>query len=45
MSAPPHAAPARTRRFDTVVVGGGIHGCTLALFLARGGMSVALVER
>ncbi len=30
---------------DAVVVGGGIHGCTLALFLARGGMSVALVER
>ncbi|MEM6486756.1 MAG: FAD-dependent oxidoreductase [Pseudomonadota bacterium] len=30
---------------DAVIVGGGIHGCTLALFLARGGMSVALVER
>jgi sarcosine oxidase, subunit beta len=30
---------------DLVVVGGGIHGCTTALFAARGGMSVALVER
>ncbi len=30
---------------DLVVVGGGIHGCTVALFAARGGMSVALVER
>jgi len=32
-------------RFDLVVGGGGIHGCTAALFAARGGMSVALVER
>jgi glycine/D-amino acid oxidase-like deaminating enzyme len=31
--------------FDLVVVGGGIHGCTTALFAARGGLSVALVER
>ena len=31
--------------YDVAVVGGGIHGCTLALFLARGGMRVALVER
>ena len=30
---------------DLVVVGGGIHGCTAALFAARGGMSVALIER
>jgi glycine/D-amino acid oxidase-like deaminating enzyme len=30
---------------DLVVVGGGIHGCTVALFAARGGLSVALVER
>jgi len=37
--------PDAPRRFDALVVGGGIHGCTLALFLARGGMSVALVER
>lgn len=34
-----------SRRFDLVVVGGGVHGCTAALFAARGGMSVALVER
>ncbi|MFM2422481.1 MAG: hypothetical protein RL291_1011 [Pseudomonadota bacterium] len=30
---------------DLVVVGGGVHGCTVALMAARGGMSVALVER
>ncbi|SEA12848.1 NAD(P)/FAD-dependent oxidoreductase [Rubrimonas cliftonensis] len=37
MTAPP--------TYDAVVVGGGVHGCTLALFLARGGMRVALIER
>lgn len=31
--------------YDAAVVGGGIHGCTVALFLARGGMRVALLER
>jgi glycine/D-amino acid oxidase-like deaminating enzyme len=31
--------------FDVVVIGGGVMGCTTALFLARGGMRVALVER
>jgi glycine/D-amino acid oxidase-like deaminating enzyme len=31
--------------FDVVVVGGGVMGCTTALFLARGGMRVALVEK
>jgi sarcosine oxidase subunit beta len=30
---------------DLVVVGGGVHGATVALFAARGGMRVALVER
>ena len=30
---------------DLVVVGGGIHGATAALFCARGGMRVALLER
>jgi sarcosine oxidase, subunit beta len=30
---------------DLVVIGGGIHGCIVALFAARGGLSVALVER
>jgi sarcosine oxidase subunit beta len=34
-----------SRAFDLVVVGGGIHGCTAALFAARGGLSVALIER
>lgn len=32
-------------RCDAVVVGGGVMGCTTALFLARGGMRVALIER
>ena len=31
--------------FDAAVVGGGVMGCTTALFLARGGMRVALIER
>jgi len=31
--------------FDLVVIGGGVHGATVALFAARGGMRVALVER
>ncbi len=31
--------------FDTAVVGGGLLGCAVALFLARGGMRTALVER
>jgi glycine/D-amino acid oxidase-like deaminating enzyme len=31
--------------FDVAVVGGGVMGCTVALFLARGGMRVALIER
>lgn len=31
--------------FDAAVIGAGIHGCTLALFLARGGMRVALIDR
>ena len=43
-SAPPASAP-RPAAFDAVVVGGGIHGCATALFLSRGNMRVALVER
>jgi sarcosine oxidase, subunit beta len=34
-----------TETFDVVVIGGGIMGCTTALWLARGGMRCALVER
>jgi len=34
-----------TGNYDLVVVGGGINGATVALFAARGGMRVALIER
>ena len=34
-----------TGAYDLVVVGGGINGATTALFAARGGMRVGLVER
>jgi len=34
-----------TRMHDLVVVGGGVHGSTVALLAARGGMTVALIER
>lgn len=33
------------RSFDLVVIGGGIHGATAALFCARGGLRTALIER
>ena len=36
---------ATTTAFDVVVVGGGVMGCTTALFLARAGMRVVVVER
>ena len=39
----PAAAPPPS--FDAVVVGGGLLGCAVALFLARSGMKAALVER
>lgn len=32
-------------RFDAVVIGGGVMGCSTALHLAQGGMRVALVDR
>jgi glycine/D-amino acid oxidase-like deaminating enzyme len=32
-------------RFDAIVIGGGVMGCTTALWLARGGMRTAVVER
>lgn len=31
--------------YDLAVIGGGVHGSTVALFAARGGMKVALIER
>ena len=31
--------------YDLGVIGGGIHGCTVALMAARGGMRVTLLER
>lgn len=34
-----------TERFDCAVVGGGVMGCSTALFLARGGMRVVLLDR
>jgi sarcosine oxidase, subunit beta len=34
-----------TSPHDLVVLGGGVHGSTVALFAARGGMRVALIER
>ena len=39
MSAPPSHA------FDALIVGGGLHGCMIALTLARAGMRTALLER
>lgn len=33
------------QRFDMVIIGGGVMGCTTALHLARGGMRCAIVER
>ena len=43
-SAPAHGS-APPPRFDALVVGGGLHGCAVALFLARAGLVVGLVER
>ncbi|MCQ4159509.1 FAD-binding oxidoreductase [Roseomonas sp. GC11] len=33
------------QEYDLGVIGGGVHGCTAALFAARGGLRVALLER
>ena len=46
-SRPPPSVPAAeaSSPFDAVVVGGGLHGSAVALFLSRSGMRVALVER
>lgn len=32
-------------RYDVCIIGGGVMGCTTALFLARAGMKVVLLER
>jgi sarcosine oxidase, subunit beta len=39
--------PGRSRRrvYDVAVIGGGIVGCSAAVFLARAGLSVVLLER
>ena len=37
------ASPAHS--FDALIVGGGLHGCMVALTLARAGMKTALLER
>ena len=34
-----------SERFDVAVVGAGVMGATAALFLARGGMKVVLIDR
>ena len=34
-----------TERFDCAVIGAGVMGCSAALFLARGGMRVVLLDR
>ena len=34
-----------SRSFDALIVGGGLHGCMVALTLARAGMKTALLER
>ena len=41
----PGTAPAPPRRFDALVVGGGLLGSAVALFLARANLRIALVER
>lgn len=45
MSASALGRHADTGDFDVAVVGGGVMGCTTALFLARAGMRVAVIER
>jgi gamma-glutamylputrescine oxidase len=43
-AAEPLARPARARRPDVVVIGGGVTGCSCALVLAKGGLRVRVYE-
>ena len=38
-------SPVSSRPFDALIVGGGLHGCMVALTLARAGMKTTLLER
>lgn len=40
-----HLTPSRPREFDLIVIGGGIVGCSAALYALRQGMSCLLIER
>ena len=33
------------RNADAIVIGGGLHGCATALYLARSGLTVIVVEK
>ncbi|MCC7284258.1 MAG: FAD-binding oxidoreductase, partial [Acetobacteraceae bacterium] len=35
----------RSQQADIVIIGGGIHGCSAALFLAERGLSVSVLEK
>src|SRR4030042_5609093 len=43
---PPHGrTAAMSERYDVAVIGAGVMGASAALFLARGGMKVLLLDR
>ncbi len=39
------STPMFERRQDVIIIGGGLQGCAIALFLARAGRSVGVIER